>query len=79
MTRIAIHGIIKTTKGKRKKGKGKEMVKVYKVGFKADKLFFVAKSMEVAMAGLHKGDYKKGEYKLVDEETGKAKKFVMYV
>lgn len=55
------------------------MVKVYKVGFKADKLFFVAKSMETAMAGLHKGDYKKGEYKLVDEETGKAKRFVMYV
>ena len=55
------------------------MVKVYKVGCKTEKLFFVAKSMDSAMDGLRKGDYKKGTYKLADEETGKVKKFVKYL
>ena len=54
------------------------MIKVLKVGKKVEKLYFVAKSMDSAMEGLRKGDYKAGEYKLVDEETGKVKKFVIY-
>lgn len=54
------------------------MIKVLKVGKKVEKLYFVAKSMDSAIEGLRKGDYKSGEYKLVDEETGKVKPFIIY-